>query len=54
VKNSFNSYPLGRIAQAGATASVHDDAYFHKSCARVVAGSVASLNIKRARACAAV
>ena len=31
VKNSFNSYPLGRLAQAGATASVHDDAYFHES-----------------------
>ena len=38
VKNSFNSYPLGRLAQAGATASVHGDAYFHESCARVVAG----------------
>src|ERR1700719_1221875 len=38
VKNSFNSYPLGRLAQAGATASVHDDAYFYESCARVVAG----------------
>src|ERR1700757_282714 len=38
VKNSFNSYPLGRLAQAGATASVHGDAYFRESCARVVAG----------------
>lgn len=38
VKDSFNSYPLGRIAQAGATASVRDDAYFRRSCARVVAG----------------
>ena len=38
VKDSFNSYPLGRIAQAGATASVLDDAYFRESCARVVAG----------------
>ena len=38
VKDSFNSYPLGRIAQAGATASVHDDAYFRASCARVIAG----------------
>ena len=38
VKNSFNSYPLGRLAQAGAVASVHDDAYFRESCARVVAG----------------
>jgi histidinol-phosphate aminotransferase len=38
VKDSFNSYPLGRIAQAGAAASVRDDAYFRESCARVVAG----------------
>jgi histidinol-phosphate aminotransferase len=38
VKDSFNSYPLGRIAQAGATASVRDNAYFRESCARVVAG----------------
>ena len=38
VKDSFNSYPLGRIAQAGATASVQDEAYFRDSCARVVAG----------------
>jgi histidinol-phosphate aminotransferase len=38
VKDSFNSYPLGRIAQAGATASVRDEAYFRESCAKVVAG----------------
>jgi histidinol-phosphate aminotransferase len=38
VKDSFNSYPVGRIAQAGATASVHDEAYFRESCTRVVAG----------------
>jgi len=38
VKNSFNSYPLGRVAQVGATASVHDEAYFRESCARVIAG----------------
>jgi len=38
VKDSFNSYPLGRAAQAGATASVRDDVYFRQSCARVVAG----------------
>jgi histidinol-phosphate aminotransferase len=37
VKDSFNSYPLGRIAQAGATASVHDKAYFRECCARIVA-----------------
>jgi histidinol-phosphate aminotransferase len=38
VKDSFNSYPLGRAAQAGATASVRDEAYFRESCARVIAG----------------
>ncbi len=38
VKDSFNSYPLGRVAQAGATASVRDEAWFRASCARVVAG----------------
>jgi histidinol-phosphate aminotransferase len=38
VKDSFNSYPLGRIAQVGATASVRDDAWFRDSCARVIAG----------------
>lgn len=38
VKDSFNSYPLGRIAQAGATASVRDEAYFRECCARVIAG----------------
>jgi histidinol-phosphate aminotransferase len=38
VKDSFNSYPLGRVAQAGATASVQDDACFRETCAKVVAG----------------
>jgi histidinol-phosphate aminotransferase len=38
VKDSFNSYPLGRIAQAGATASLRDDAYFRETCARIVVG----------------
>ena len=38
VKDSFNSYPLGRIAQAGATASLRDDAYFRETCARIIAG----------------
>ena len=39
VKDSFNSYPLGRIALAGATASVRDDAWFRESCARIVSGT---------------
>jgi histidinol-phosphate aminotransferase len=37
MKDSFNSYPLSRIAQAGATASVRDDAWFRESCAKGVA-----------------
>jgi len=37
VKNSFNSYPLDRLALAGAIASVEDDAYFRESCAKVIA-----------------
>jgi histidinol-phosphate aminotransferase len=43
VKDSFNSYPLGRVAQAGATASVREDTYFRESCARVVAGREAMI-----------
>lgn len=37
VKNSFNSYPLDRLAIAGAIASVEDDAYFRDSCRKVIA-----------------
>ena len=37
VKNSFNSYPLDRLALVGALASLQDEAYFAQSCARVVA-----------------
>ncbi len=36
VKNSFNSYPLGRLAQAGALAALEDQAYFAQTCAAVV------------------
>jgi histidinol-phosphate aminotransferase len=36
VKNSFNSYPLGRLAQAGALAAFEDQAYFAQTCAAVV------------------
>ena len=35
-KNSFNSYPVGRIAEAGAIASIKDVSYFHYSCAEVI------------------
>lgn len=36
VKDSFNSYPLGRPAQAGAIASVEDEAYFQQNRAVVM------------------
>jgi histidinol-phosphate aminotransferase len=38
VKDSFNSYPLGRPAQAGAIASIEDEAFFQASRAAVIAG----------------
>jgi histidinol-phosphate aminotransferase len=38
VKDSFNSYPLGRPAQAGAIASLEDEAWFQQSRSRVIAG----------------
>lgn len=36
VKNSFNSYPLDRVALAGATAAMQDKAYFDKTCQAVI------------------
>ncbi|ELA08112.1 histidinol-phosphate aminotransferase [Moraxella macacae 0408225] len=36
-KNSFNSYPLDRLAQVGATASLQDHAYFQDCCKQVIA-----------------
>jgi histidinol-phosphate aminotransferase len=38
VKDSFNSYPVGRPGQAGAIASLEDEAYFQQSRARVIEG----------------
>jgi histidinol-phosphate aminotransferase len=37
VKDSFNSYPLDRFAQAGALASIEDSAHFEGICGRVMA-----------------
>lgn len=37
VKDSFNSYPLGRPALAGAVASLQDREHFQSSCARIMA-----------------
>jgi len=36
VKDSFNSYPLGRPAQAGAIASLEDEAYFQQCRVQVI------------------
>ena len=36
VKNSFNSYPLDRLAIAGATAAIEDEAYFQEKRAQVI------------------
>ncbi|CAM3705259.1 histidinol phosphate aminotransferase [Kerstersia gyiorum] len=46
VKDSFNSYPLDRLALAGAQAAVEDTAYLAECCARVAltrANTVAAL-----------
>lgn len=37
VKNSFNSYPLDRLAIAGAVAAIEDDAWFTNCCRKVIA-----------------
>jgi histidinol-phosphate aminotransferase len=36
IKNSFNSYPLDRMAIAGAAAAFEDKAYFEQTCRRVI------------------
>lgn len=38
VKDSFNSYPLGRPAQAGGQASIEDEAFFQVSRSAIIAG----------------
>jgi len=37
IKNSFNSYPLDRIAIAGAAAAFEDREYFEQTCQQVIA-----------------
>ena len=37
VKDSFNSYPLDRLAQVGALAAFEDRAYFEQTCRAVIA-----------------
>ena len=37
VKDSFNSYPLGMLAQAGAVAAIKDEAWFEETRGRIMA-----------------
>jgi histidinol-phosphate aminotransferase len=37
VKNSFNSYPLDRLAIVGAVAAIEDEDYFQQTCNAVIA-----------------
>lgn len=37
LKNSFNSYPIDRVALAGATAAVEDDVYLQQICKQTMA-----------------
>ena len=36
IKNSFNSYPLDRMAIVGAAAAFEDRAYFDETCGKVI------------------
>ncbi len=36
VKNSFNSYPMDRLAQAAGIASIEDETYFQAQCQRII------------------
>lgn len=36
IKNSFNSYPLGRMELAGAAAALHDYTHFKANCTKII------------------
>ncbi len=44
VKDSFNSYPIDRFAEAGAIAAMQDSAYFEETCAKVISTRDALVN----------
>ena len=48
VKDSFNSYPIDRFAEAGATAAMQDSAYFESTCEKVMATRAALVLALRA------
>jgi len=49
VKNSFNSYPLDRVAVAGAVAAIEDADYFNDCCAKVIATREALVNALKSK-----
>ena len=44
VKDSFNSYPIDRFAEAGAVAAMQDSDYFEQTCAKVISTRDALVN----------
>ena len=44
VKDSFNSYPIDRFAEAGAVAAMQDNDYFEETCAKVISTRDAMVN----------
>ena len=44
VKDSFNSYPIDRFAEAGAIASFNDEAYYKQTTKKVIATRAALIN----------
>lgn len=44
IKNSFNSYPLDRVALAGAAASFADREHFEQTCSKVIASREAMVS----------
>jgi len=49
IKNSFNSYPLDRIAIAGAAAAFEDRDYFERTCQQVIASRETVVDALRER-----
>jgi histidinol-phosphate aminotransferase len=48
VKDSFNSYPIDRFAEAGAIAAMQDQVYFEQTCEKVMASRAALVLALRA------
>lgn len=48
VKDSFNSYPIDRFAEAGAIAAMQDTAYYEQTCKKVTASRAALVLALRA------